>query len=251
MQPGEFAIVEFTAKNLKKIPKTQLHFALASSHACNQLNYWRLYIIFDRINDGIEETEKIFVSNRYFYNILIAASGIYEYRKLCCDFLENYKKNFPEDGKKLESKFQHIKEKIESNKYAWFIRNKLAFHFDSKVASDGIDSLDKNTMLRFAFGKRMGEFVFDFSSELIVEILAKKYFSGDKNAFYKDIMSFTNFCNSEIIEFNAIFLRDLFARYGLMNNVKTTNPPNGCFGHPTTHRIPVFLTPNYKERETD
>lgn len=232
----EITTVTFSPKQLLKIHKLHRDFIISSARACNQLNYWRTYAMFEHTDGNLGYPELPFVLNRITSQVFITISSIIEYNRLAKRYLGETKKIFPDFGRNLRDRFAPIAREISRFPIVNRIRNKSIFHFDDVDYTETINSFPENHEFQFLHGDRSIEFVFPFANEIVLKSHNIQEKSKESNFLSLSIKTST-----DIVEFHCLIMLKIFEQNGIMSDVKKIQSRESTVGDAQSCRIPVFV----------
>lgn len=240
----KITIFQFTAKELRSIHSDHLGFLIASSHCCNELTAVMPYIIFEHDLSTANDAEKAFIRLRFYTLVRLQVAKIIEYRDLCNGYIGTIRKTFPGLAEKISDDAGAISRKIQSAKWAMTVRNKVAFHFDTKYALQVLNSVGNETLLKFMVGSIRGLTAFDFADQLICLAMFSDAGNGDESRGQDVVKNWTTELRLQILNFHSDITKDIFQQYGLMKKSEEIEIRQQYCGSRGSDFIPLTTRPS-------
>ncbi|MEN5080933.1 hypothetical protein ABE438_00475 [Bosea sp. TWI1241] len=236
-----FTKVNFSAGDLKRIHPAHRGYLIASSHACNQINFSKIYHILENDNLVDRSPENAFIAIRQLNLLRFCISSIFEFNTLTSNYLGSIKEIFPTFAEKHKKSHAAIVRKISNERWVKILRNKFSFHFSATESLEMLENMPDDHGLYFIFGNSIGEVAYSFAEEIVSSNLAYGAGNGQIKAGSEKLWETMSNASSSIMNFHAILVSDILYQYNLNKDFEEIEAKNESYGSPGINFIPVFI----------
>jgi hypothetical protein len=231
----------FTKGELQKIHSTHLSYILAAGHACNEINTFRSYQIFEDMRHFDQQPERSFVAIRQATLVRQIVSKAFEFNELTSKYLGSVKSHFPSFSKRQREAYAKIAKQIRSNRWVYLLRNKITFHYDSKHILEEFKKIKDRQKLTLIGGDRSFNVAHLFCEEAVLFPFIHENIDQDIERGLEKMIQFTNKISGDIIEFYIALTTEIFRQYGLLKDKKSICPADDSIKAEGESFIPLFV----------
>lgn len=234
-----FYRVSFPSNELNKIPELHRGFFLVCGHFSNELTANSIYHIFEKVTEN--SVEMTFIHNRFL--VLVRHEMLKTY-----EFVRSYKsiiKKCERAGdhasvRMLRSLFHTVVEDFEGDKFS-SIRNKTLAHYaNDEYESAFVKAASSGKNFSYLMGDYIGENVFNFIDDIIVEHFTDADPVDGKNIFdyIRDEMATYRFT---LLERVHIYMRETLDKAEIDRNIVHEFAKSNSFTRRGSTEIPVLV----------
>jgi hypothetical protein len=240
----KLGVVRFSAKELRSIHRDHLGFLVAASHASNELRSLAVYVLFEEKMLDLNDAERWFVLIRQLTLLRFFISKILEFHELCVKYIANIRRTFPATGRALREKYRPIAQRVEKERWARKLRNKVSFHYDREHVLAGLETLPAETSLCLIVGPYNGVTAFGFAEEIVSVPIFKEAGGGDLEKGIGRASDFAFETHTAIADFVADAIIQQFESVGLFRLTEESELRDSHCAEEGSFEMPITMSPH-------